>query len=70
MCNPLDKFWVVPEFLKSELNTKDLRAILDYLEHYEGNMVCSRQLYAEALANDGSPAHWEIREIKRNLMLE
>lgn len=37
--------------------------ILDYLEHYEGNMVCSRQLYAEALANDGSPAHWEIREI-------
>lgn len=37
--------------------------ILDYLEHYEGNMVCSRQLYAEALTNDGSPAHWEIREI-------
>jgi len=37
--------------------------ILDYLEHYKGNMVCSRQLYAEALANDGSPAHWEIREI-------
>ena len=37
--------------------------ILDYLEHYEGNMVCSRQLYAEALANDGSLAHWEIREI-------
>ena len=37
--------------------------ILDYLEHYNGNMVCSRQLYSEALANDGSPAHWEIREI-------
>lgn len=37
--------------------------ILDYLEHYEGSMVCSRQLYAEALGNDGSPAHWEIREI-------
>jgi predicted P-loop ATPase len=37
--------------------------ILDYLEHYEGNIVCSRQLYAEALANYGSPAHWEIREI-------
>lgn len=37
--------------------------ILDYLEHYEGNMVCSRQLYAEALANYGSLAHWEIREI-------
>lgn len=37
--------------------------ILDYLERYEGRMVCSRQLYAEALGNDGSPAHWETREI-------
>ena len=37
--------------------------ILDYLEHYEGNMVCSRQLYSEALGNDGNPAQWEIREI-------
>ena len=37
--------------------------ILDYLERYEGHMVCSRQLYAEALGNDGSPAHWETREI-------
>lgn len=37
--------------------------ILDYLEHYEGNMVCSRQLYAEALGNDGQPLQWEIREI-------
>ena len=27
--------------------------ILDYLEHYEGSMVCSRQLYSEALGNDG-----------------
>ena len=26
-------------------------------------MVCSRQLYAEALGNDGNPAQWEIREI-------
>jgi len=37
--------------------------ILDYLEHYEGSMVCSRQLYSEALGNDGNPAQWEIREI-------
>lgn len=37
--------------------------ILDYLDHCDGNMVCSRQLYAEALRNDGSPAQWEIREI-------
>ena len=26
-------------------------------------MVCSRQLYSEALGNDGNPAQWEIREI-------
>ena len=37
--------------------------ILDYLEHCQANMVCSRQLYAEALGNDGNPAQWEIREI-------
>ena len=37
--------------------------ILDYLEHCQTNMVCSRQLYAEALGNDGNPAQWEIREI-------
>ena len=37
--------------------------ILDYLEHCQVNMVCSRQLYAEALGNDGNPAQWEIREI-------
>ena len=37
--------------------------ILDYLEHYEGSMVCSRQLYSEALGNDGNSAQWEIREI-------
>ena len=37
--------------------------ILDYLEHCQANMVCSRQLYVEALGNDGNPAQWEIREI-------
>ena len=37
--------------------------ILDYLEHFEGNMVCSRQLYTEALGNDNNPQQWEIREI-------
>ena len=37
--------------------------ILDYLEYCQANMVCSRQLYAEALGNDGNPAQWEIREI-------
>ena len=41
----------------------ELDDILDYLEHYEGSMVCSRQLYSEALGNDGNPAQWEIREI-------
>lgn len=33
------------------------------LEHCQANMVCSRQLYAEALGNDGNSAQWEIREI-------
>ena len=40
-----------------------IELILDYLEHCQANMVCSRQLYAEALGNDGNPAQWEIREI-------
>lgn len=37
--------------------------VLDYLEHYKGDMTCSRQLYAEALGNNVNPAQWEIREI-------
>ena len=42
---------------------KKFRKKVFYLEHCQANMVCSRQLYAEALGNDGNPAQWEIREI-------
>lgn len=37
--------------------------ILDYLERYSGSMVCSKQLYKEALGNLNSPADWETRAI-------
>ena len=35
---------------------KKFRKKVFYLEHCQSNMVCSRQLYAEALGNDGNPA--------------
>ena len=38
--------------------------ILDYLERYSGSMVCSKQLYKEALGHDyDEPKQWELREI-------
>lgn len=38
--------------------------ILDYLECYSGSMVCSKQLYKEALGHDyDEPKQWELREI-------
>lgn len=38
--------------------------IIAYLEKYEGKMVCSRQLYKEALHHEyDEPKQWEIREI-------
>ena len=38
--------------------------IVDFLESYKGNMVCSKQLYREALHhNIEEPKQWEIREI-------
>ena len=37
--------------------------ILSFLEECQCNIVCSRQLYAEALGNDKNPLQWEIREI-------
>ncbi len=38
--------------------------IVDFLESYKGNMVCSKQLYREALHHEyDEPKQWEIREI-------
>lgn len=38
--------------------------ILDYLENYKGNAVCSKQLYSEALGRRfEEPKQWELREI-------
>ena len=38
--------------------------IIDFLESYKGNMVCSKQLYREALHHNlEEPKQWEIREI-------
>lgn len=38
--------------------------ILDYLERYSGSIVCSKQLYKEALGHDyDEPKQWELREI-------
>lgn len=38
--------------------------ILDFLESYKGDMVCSKQLYKEALNHAfDEPKQWEIREI-------
>ena len=38
--------------------------IIDYLERYSGNTVCSKQLYREALGHDyDEPKQWELREI-------
>ena len=40
-----------------------MELILSFLEECQCNIVCSRQLYAEALGNDKNPLQWEIREI-------
>ena len=38
--------------------------IQGFLEHYTGSMVCSKQLYKEALGHDyDEPKQWELREI-------
>ena len=38
--------------------------IIEYLENYKGSMVCSRQLYREALSHEyDDPKQWELREI-------
>ena len=56
-------------FLKAhqrEFMPEDTKAgqIIDYLERYSGNMVCSKQLYREALGHDyDEPKQWELREI-------
>ena len=40
------------------------RQIQAYLDKYTGNMVCSKQLYKEALNHAfDEPKQWEIREI-------
>ena len=57
------------EFLKAhqkEFMPEDTKAgpIVDYLERYSGNTVCSKQLYREALGHDyDEPKQWELREI-------
>ena len=57
------------EYLKAhqrEFMPEDTKAgqILDYLESYTGNAVCSKQLYREALGHEyDEPKQWELREI-------
>ena len=57
------------EYLKAhqrEFMPEDTKAgqIQDYLDNYKGNMVCSRQLYREALGHSyDEPKQWELREI-------
>ena len=57
------------EFLKAhqkEFMPEDTKAgqIVEYLESYSGNMVCSKQLYREALGHEyDEPKQWELREI-------
>ena len=57
------------EYLKAhqkDFMPEDTKAgqILDYLEHCSGSMVCSKQLYREALGHDyDEPKQWELREI-------
>ena len=57
------------EFLKAhqrEFMPEDTKAgqIVDYLDGYSGNMVCSKQLYREALGHEyDEPKQWELREI-------
>lgn len=57
------------EFLKAhqkEFMPEDTKAgqIMEYLESYSGNMVCSKQLYREALGHEyDEPKQWELREI-------
>ena len=57
------------EYLKAhqrEFMPEDTKAgqIQDYLDSYKGNMVCSKQLYREALGHlYDEPKQWELREI-------
>lgn len=57
------------EYLKAhqrEFMPEDTKAgqIQDYLDNYKGNMVCSKQLYREALGHSyDEPKQWELREI-------
>lgn len=57
------------EYLKEyqrEFMPEDTKAgqIMDYLEAYSGNIVCSKQLYREALRHEyEEPKQWELREI-------
>lgn len=57
------------EYLKehqADFMPEDTKAgmIVDFLEGYRGDTVCSKQLYKEALRHDyEEPKQWEIREI-------
>lgn len=57
------------DFLKAhqrEFMPEDTKAgqILDYLDSYTGSVVCSKQLYREALGHPcEEPKQWELREI-------
>ena len=57
------------EYLKAhqrEFMPEDTKAsqIQDYLDNYKGNMVCSKQLYREALGHlYDEPKQWELRDI-------
>ena len=57
------------EYLKehqTDFMPEDTKAgmIMDFLEKFKGDMVCSKQLYKEALNHTfEEPKQWEIREI-------
>ena len=49
------------EFMPEETKASQIQ---DYLDNYKGNMVCSKQLYREALGHlYDEPKQWELREI-------
>lgn len=41
----------------------DAGLILAYMQDYQGDKVCSKQLYREALHNDNNPQRWQTNEI-------
>ena len=63
----------LPKWLSDEVRNRqthfmqedvDAGLILAFLQEYEGNMVCSKQIFKEALHNEGiQPKRWQTNEI-------